>query len=255
MTEQPPPIDIRFEIRLNANHAGWTREEYDRIYSSHGIRQLESFYLWVLDQIRPRRGARLLDVACGEGSLSRIGAQRYALEAHGSDLSIAGARIAAHESAGPFTVGSGEALPYADASFDYVTCIGSLEHFLDMRAGAREMARVTRDDGTVVIFVPNTYSLLNNILKAWRTGMSTIDYQPLQRYLARGEWELLLRECGLEVYRIFKYDREPPYSLADFGFYLRRPRDMFRMVVAPVVPLNLANHLGFLCRPVRPGRP
>lgn len=255
MQETPPPIDIRFEIRLNATHPGWTQEEYNRIYGSEGIRQLESFYLWVLDQIRPRRGARLLDVACGEGSLSRIGAQRYGLQAHGSDLSIAAARIAAAESRGPFAVSSGEQLPYADASFDYVTCIGSLEHFLDMRAGLREMARVVRPDGTVALLVPNTYGLLNNIVKAWRTGMSTIDIQPLQRYLARAEWELLFRECGLSVYQVFKYDREPPYSLADLAYYLRRPRDMFRMVMAPFIPVNLAIHIGYLCRPISASNP
>ena len=137
MTEIPP-VDIRFEIRLNADSPSWTREEYDRIYSTRGIRQLDSFYKWILDQIRPRPGARLLDVACGEGTLSHFAEERYAVRAHGSDLSVSALQIAAGEAAGPFAVGSGEELPYVDASFDYVTCIGSLEHFLDVRAGVRE---------------------------------------------------------------------------------------------------------------------
>jgi SAM-dependent methyltransferase len=140
-------------------------------------------------------------------------------------------------------------LPYADDSFDYVTCIGSLEHFLDMHTGAREMARITRPQGVVCILVPNTYSLLNNILKAWRTGWSTIDYQPLQRYAARSEWEMLLEQADLEVFDVFAYDREPPYSWNDLRWYLGRPRDLFRLAAAPFVPLNLANHLGYLCHP------
>jgi SAM-dependent methyltransferase len=249
-----PPVDIRFEIRLNADSPRWTREEYDRIYSTRGIRQLDSFYKWILDQIRPRPGARLLDVACGEGTLSHFAEKRYALRAYGSDLSVSALQIAAGEAAGPFAVGSGEELPYADGSFDYVTCIGSLEHFLDVRAGVREMARVLRPDGVACIFVPNTYSLLGNILKAWRTGMSTVDFQPMQRYAARGEWELIFRECGLETLDVFKWDREPPYSLRDLLWYVERPRDMFRMLVGPLIPTNLANHLGFLLRRA-PGAP
>lgn len=251
MTETPPPVDIRFEIRLNADSSDWTREEYDRIYSSRGIRQLDSFYKWILDQIRPRRGACLLDVACGEGTLSRFAEARYGVIAHGSDLSAAALQIAAAEAIGPFCAGSGEALPYADASFDYVTCIGSLEHFLDVRTGVREMARVLRPDGEACIFVPNTYSLLGNIIKAWRTGMSTVDFQPMQRYAARGEWELIFRECGLETVRVFKWDREPPSSLADLRWYIERPRDLLRVVVGPLIPTNLANHLGFILRRTR----
>ena len=94
MTEIPP-VDIRFEIRLNADSPRWTREEYDRIYSTRGIRQLDSFYKWILDQIRPRPGARLLDVACGEGTLSHFAEARYGVRALGSDLSVSALQIAA----------------------------------------------------------------------------------------------------------------------------------------------------------------
>jgi SAM-dependent methyltransferase len=248
MTETPP-LDIRFEIRLNADSPQWTREEYDRIYADRGIRQLDSFYRWILDQIKPRAGATLLDVACGEGTLAKFAAAHYAVQAHGCDLSIAALKTAQREFAGSFCASSGEQLPYADASFDYVTCIGSLEHFLDVRTGVREMARVLKPDGVACIFVPNTYSLLGNILKAWRTGMSTVDYQPMQRYAARAEWELIFRSCGLDVFHVFKYDREPPYSWHDLAWYFGQPRELFRLSVGWMVPTNLANHLGYLLRP------
>ena len=62
------------------------------------------------------------------------------------------------------------------------------------------------------------------------------------------------RECGLEPVRVFKWDREPPYSLRDFLWYVERPRDMFRMLAGPLIPTNLANHLGFLLRRA-PGGP
>jgi ubiquinone/menaquinone biosynthesis C-methylase UbiE len=246
-----PPIDIRFEIRLNATDARWTREAYDRIYSDDGIRQLDSFYRWILRLLQPVAGRRLLDVACGEGVLPRMARERYGLATCGTDLSIAALRIAAHEGAGPLVATGSEGLPFASASFDYVTCIGSLEHFLDMRASIAEMARVLRPDGLACILVPNTYSILGNVYKAFKTGMSTVDRQPLQRYAARAEWAMLLEAGGLEVVRTAKYERETPYSLADCWWYAGHPRALIKLALTPLIPLNLANHFAYICRPTR----
>src|SRR5690242_3376355 len=152
------PIDIRFEIRL----APEVRQAYDEIYSGDGIRQLDSFYRWVLSLLHPVAGRRLLDVACGEGVLPYFGRMLYGLDAWGVDLSLEALRIARGESNGPFCVAGGELLPFSDASFDYVTCIGSLEHFGDMRAGIAEIDRVLRPEGVACILLPNTYGLLNN---------------------------------------------------------------------------------------------
>lgn len=243
------PVDIRFEIRLNADHPDWTRRAYDQIYSEDGIRQIDSFYRWLLRLIWPLPGRRLLDVACGEGMLPHFARQLYGVEAYGIDLSLAATRIAADQGSGAFTVAGGEHLPFADASFDYVTCIGSLEHFLDMRAGITEMARVLRPDGTACILLPNTYSIIGNVYAALKTGMSTVDSQPLQRYAARAEWAMLLEAYGLAVVRTVKYEREPPDSLADCWWYLRHPRALIRLALTPFIPLNLASCFVYLCRP------
>jgi ubiquinone/menaquinone biosynthesis C-methylase UbiE len=248
MTSVPPSIDIRFEIRRNATNPSWTRETYDRIYADDGIRQLDSFYRWILRLIKPAAGRRLLDVACGEGLLQRFGRELYGVEAYGTDLSIAALRTAQREGAGPLMVAGSEHLPFEADSFDYVTCIGSLEHFLDMRASVREMVRVLRPHGTACILVPNTYSIIGNVYQALKTGMSTIDPQPLQRYAARGEWAMLLEECGMHITRTLKYERETPYSLADWLWYLRHPRPLIRLALTPFIPLNWASCFVYLCQ-------
>lgn len=46
---------------------------------------------------------------------------------------------------------SAEALPFADAYFDAVLCCDCFHHFRDQDAAAREIARVVRPDGGVVI--------------------------------------------------------------------------------------------------------
>lgn len=249
MQKTQPPIDIRFEIRLNATAENWTRTGYDDIYRGEGIRQLDSFYRWLLRLLKPQAGRKLLDVACGEGVLPRLGSELHGLETYGSDLSQEALHIATEEGANGMAVSSGELLPFANHTFDYVTCIGSLEHFLDMRASIREMNRVLKPQGTACILVPNTYSILGNVYKALKTGMSTIDPQPLQRYAARKEWAMLLEEEGLKVVNTVKYEREWPDSLEDALWYSRHPRALIKLALTPLIPLNLASCFVYLCRP------
>jgi SAM-dependent methyltransferase len=248
---QPPPVEINFEIRLNYDGADWTSRSYEAIYRGEGIRQLDSFYRWLLRLLQPVPGRRLLDVATGEGVLPNVARELHGLDAIGSDLALAAARIGRREGAATFCVSSGEGLPFAAASFDYVTCIGSLEHFLDMGAGVREMARVLRPDGKALILVPNTYSIIGNVYTAFKTGMSTIDHQPLQRYAARAEWALLLEANGLQVERTVKYEREAPETINEALWYLQHPRALVRLALTPLIPLNLASCFVYLCRPTQ----
>jgi SAM-dependent methyltransferase len=190
-----------------------------------------------------------LDVACGEAVLPRFAQQLYGVRAFGSDLSLEALHAARRDGSGDMTVANGEALPFARNSFDYVTCIGSLEHFLDMRAGVREIRRVLKPAGTALILLPNTYSIIGNVYSAFKTGLSIIDVQPLQRYAARAEWAMLLEKGGLQVVNTFKYERERPDSVVDALWYLRRPRSLLRLALTPFIPLNLASCFVYLCRP------
>ncbi len=52
-----------------------------------------------------------------------------------------------------------DALPFRDASFDASFCKGALDHFDEPLGCIAEMARVTRDDGRVVLAVANFASL------------------------------------------------------------------------------------------------
>jgi SAM-dependent methyltransferase len=226
---------------------GWSKEAYEAIYRGVGIRQLDSFYRWILHLLRAKPGRRFLDVACGEGSLSRLAALA-GLEAHGVDISEAAIRIAAREAQTASVVADGERLPYADASFDYVTSIGSLEHYLHPLQGVREMARVLTPDGLALVLVPNTFGLLHNVWTAFRTGWPVDDGQPIQRYATRRQWEALLEEGGLVAERTVKYEQEWPISLPDLRWYLGHPKALIRLLLAPFIPLNLANHFAYLCR-------
>ena len=233
------------EIR-HVQDARSLRHAYERIYEEQAIRHSDSFYRWILGMLRPRPGRRLLDIACGQGRLPQIAAHR-GVEAYGMDLSTQAVRAGQGQGA-YLVVADGQCLPYPDAFFHYVTNIGSLEHYIDPEDGVREMARVLTPDGLACILLPNTFSLLGNVLHAWHTGRTSDDGQPIQRYAARYEWQDLLETHGLKVVRTHKYECEPPMSLRDLAGYLRRPKALIRLLLTPLLPLNLANSLVYICR-------
>lgn len=239
---------IFLEIRhQDAFHS--SKEAYEHIYKYRKaeMRHSDSFYIWLLQLLDVQFGRSLLDVACGTGSLPRL-ASKMGLKAYGIDFSEAAIRIARKEA--PYlnwVVADGERLPYPDESFDYVTSIGSLEHYLRPEAGVREIARVLKHTGRACILLPNTFGLLGNIWFALRTGRTFDDGQPIQRYAARYEWQDLLESGGLKVVRTVKYEREWPRNLADALGYIKYPKSLIRLLLSPLIPLNLANYFVFLC--------
>lgn len=233
---------------LEIRHEATEREEqraYDTLYSERGICQRDSFYLWFLEQVPHRGRGRLLDVSCGEGTFLGM-ARRAGLDAVGVDFSLVAVRKA-RRVASHVAVANAQRLPFADNTFEYVTNIGSLEHYFDPPEGVREMARVLRSDGVAVILLPNTFGLFGNIWHVLRHGEIFDDGQPLQRYASRASWESLLRTNGLIPERVIPYEREAPRTARDLLWLMRRPWKIGRLLVAPFIPVNLSTILVFVC--------
>lgn len=101
-------------------------------------------------------GLSILDVGCGDGTLALAIMRHGASRASGCDPDpqmVARARTQA-TSSGHFidlAVAQSQALPYADQSFDVVTCITVLTFISDADVAIQEMARVLRHGGRLVI--------------------------------------------------------------------------------------------------------
>jgi SAM-dependent methyltransferase len=104
-----------------------------------------------LDAARVTSGTRLLDAGCGAGLLALLaslrGADVTAFDASPGLLAIARRRLPTFE----VREGDLESLPFADASFDAVIAVNSIFYAQDMAAAMRELARVVRPGGRVVI--------------------------------------------------------------------------------------------------------
>lgn len=104
-----------------------------------------------LDAAQVTRGTRLLDAGCGAGLLALLaslrGATVSALDASPALLEVARHRVPNAD----VREGDLEALPFADASFDAVTAVNSVFYAADLSAAMRELTRVTRPRGRVVV--------------------------------------------------------------------------------------------------------
>ena len=103
------------------------------------------------------------------------------------------------------TSSRGDRLPFADASFDRVAVVDMLEHVPDEAAFARELARVTRPGGRLVV---NTPHLKRTLLRRLRHALGQTDEK--HGHLRPGYTpRAAARAAGARV-----RDRAPPHLLA-----------------------------------------
>ena len=227
-----------------------TQQAYNEVYAGEGILLRDSFYLWLIRLLNPQSGKSLLDISCGYGRLVTL-ARRQGLRASGLDFAGEAVLRGQKESAqSGWGVADGERLPLATASVDYITHIGSLEHYQQPACGASEIARILKPDGRACILLPNAYGLLGNVRFVMSHGEIFDDGQPLQRYATRRTWESLLEAGGLRIDKVVGYGEvEFPRTLKDVGWMLTRPIKLVRFVLAALTPINLVNHFVFICSP------
>lgn len=105
-----------------------------------------------LDRLSLPAGARLLDAGCGSGRTldELLGYGRVS----GVDLSPDAVRCARDRGHDDVRVGRIERLDFDDATFDVVTCMDVIEHTPDDRCSLRELRRVTKPGGVVILTVP-----------------------------------------------------------------------------------------------------
>ena len=122
-----------------------------------------------VDLARVGPGSRALDVATGTGDLAIELASRGA-SVVGSDFSEGMLDVARRKApALTWEQGNALALPYEDASFDAATVGFGARNFSDLPQGLREMARVVRPGGRVVVLEITTPQKppLSFFFRAW----------------------------------------------------------------------------------------
>jgi demethylmenaquinone methyltransferase/2-methoxy-6-polyprenyl-1,4-benzoquinol methylase len=105
----------------------------------------------VIEAVDPSVGERVLDLAAGTGTSSEPFAARGALVVP-CDFSLGMLAVGKRARPDlPFTAGDATRLPFADDTFDAVTISFGLRNVVDPAAGLREMLRVTKPGGRLVV--------------------------------------------------------------------------------------------------------
>lgn len=217
---------------------------YGRSHTDNGIKvpfSKRDYYDAPLRRLGCKEGERLLDVACGEGQLLER-AESMGLKCWGIDISqVATDRVRDRCKAAIVCADINHGLPYEDKFFNYVTCLGSLEHFERQSYVLGEIRRVTKTLGQIYILVPNDDYILHKI------GYET-DFQPvINRYSLEGYTNLLI-QSGLVINRVLR-DNSHLSNLAESSSLLKF---ILKLIVHPfigLIPLHYSYNFIFICQP------
>lgn len=178
------------------------RQFYDTVYHTDVLAECQPnpHQRRLARRLQRRTDQQVLDVACGTGAFlkacSELGNTVAGIDL--SDNAIATCRN--HLPQGEFHTGNAEVLPFEDQRFDLVTCLGSLEHFLDPAKALREMVRVAKPQAQFAILVPNADFLTR------RLGLygGTQQTDALEEVRSLDEWNRLFEDAGLRVVHRWK---------------------------------------------------
>jgi 2-polyprenyl-3-methyl-5-hydroxy-6-metoxy-1,4-benzoquinol methylase len=142
-------------------------------------------------------GGRLLDAGCGTGDLWRAVSGRFA-----SCTGVDAVKYPALPDDVAFVAANLDGpLPIDDASVDTAAAIEVVEHLENPRAFVRELARVTKPGGWIVLTTPNQLSVLSllclvtkGVFGAFQDG----DYPAHRTALLEIDLRRIAAECGLE---------------------------------------------------------
>ena len=153
-TAPTPPIKSYYE-----NY--WSTGK--QVYSGSNQGYAANFRRWMAEELRDLpAGAPILEVGCGDGAftteLAKYSSFVTALDLSASQIEenrrrFPGIAFAQHDVAEP--------LPFPDAAFDVAWCSEVLEHLFDPAFALREMHRVLRPGGRLLVTVPYHGGLKN----------------------------------------------------------------------------------------------
>lgn len=119
-------------------------------------------YYKILEGIRARK---LLDIGCGEGSITKILAETLqAEEMHGIDLNPEACRKANGNGIKSICLSVDQGLPYPEGYFDLILMLQTIEHLNKPDIVLKEIRRCLSSNGFLLLSTPNCVSWTNRIL-------------------------------------------------------------------------------------------
>jgi len=144
---------------------------FDRLavnYDSSMARNTRKFYSLLLSQVELTKGAVVLDVACGTGTILRRMADVCQINGSGIDMSenmIEQAKRKCPEM--NIQLSRCEQTPFADKTFDIITTCLAYHHFSDKAGFIKEAARIIKPGGALYIADPSFPGFIRKFLNGF----------------------------------------------------------------------------------------
>ena len=160
----------------------------------------------LLEQVNLSPGSIVLDVGCAEGAMQSSLAERFPhVQFEGVDSSKKLCKIGV-ENGLSVTYADARNLPFEDGKFDVTIVSAMLKHVRDYRSVIQEVARVTKDDGHLLILDPTPVGI--------RLGMKLGHFDP--RYICN-VWNLRQLASTVEPFDFrYKVGKKYAFSLIRF---------------------------------------
>jgi len=151
------------------------------------------------------KGDRLLDIGCGDGTLGYFAKNKYE-EVYGVDISEKALKIAEKRGIIIRRVNlNEEKLPFKNDYFDAITCLDVIEHVFEPRELVKEISRVLKISGVLIISAPNIRYLphLFSLIVNGRFPKTSDDTEHWDgghlHYFTFKDIEDVFKECGFKI--------------------------------------------------------
>lgn len=232
VSETPELFYERFADEFDSRMNRYEVEKRLRLVFDHALREL------------PLAHRDFLDAGCGTGLFSEAAVERGA-NVTSMDVGEALLVRVAEKCDSRCVVGDVQHLPFPDESFDVVLSTEVIEHVRAPAVAVRELGRVLRPGGTLVVTTPNR-AWHWSIVVANRLGLRP--YEGLENWAGWKELQLWLSDAGIVVDETLGFNALPfvhplTYGLIDWLDRLgagRIGRRMINMMAIGHKPEKLA---------------
>ncbi len=231
---------------------------YDSLYDGTGntweelARRGSQFNAFIAGLVKEEPVTSVLDVGCGKGHL--LGTVDVPVRC-GIEISRRALVAAQQHARAVYAIASAEELPYPADTFDAVTSIGVMTHFLDDAAATREIGRVLRPGGRYIIGVYVRSGRMDRVIVALRRHLDSTcgavevlrsaatkvairlrrfgrrsaprrDKQPIELFYTRRALIAKFAAAGFQIERLITKRNHPDAPMADSNFsvyVLRKP--------------------------------
>jgi ubiquinone/menaquinone biosynthesis C-methylase UbiE len=229
-----------YDLQIQNKVKNWFDDTYQNRKFAY-LRPEEAYEIFI-SLLNPKKGKKLLDVACGPGLLLKRAIEK-GINSYGIDISEVAVGLSKSFVPDAKTLlGNAENLPFSDEEFDFVTCIGSLERFLDTEKSLNEMKRVSKADARFCFMVRNSDTVIWKIYRQF-LRRKKIDAHMEAKNLVK--WTGLFLSNGFEIVSVYP-DQWTGFRLRKKIFFWKKVD--YEVIHKNILPLKYANEFIFILK-------